>query len=389
MTRSIEKDSRCITYSYNVKDLSKEEMLGYLESVELAYDAQTNEIVAPTFRHDIFRTADLAEEVARFYGYDNIPVTLPKGGATTGGKSFKMQIEQIAREVARYNGFSQGMSYSFESPKVFDKLSLPEDAPERTAIKISNPLGEDFSIMRTISLNGMLSSLAFNYNHRNKNVRLFELGNIYLPKSLPLTELPDERMQFTLGMYGEGDFFSMKGVVEEFLEHVGITGRKTYDTEQKKPFLHPGRQARILSGDAVLGYLGEVHPRTAAAYGIGEKAYVAVIDMPVVVSMASFDIKYNGIARFPAVTRDISMLVPKSVKAGQIEDLLWQRGGKLLESVDLFDVYEGIQVKPGYKSMAYKLVLRSAERTLEDADINGVMKKVWNGLEHMGIEIRS
>ncbi len=370
-------------------NLSKEEMLGYLESVELAYDAQTNEIVAPTFRHDIFRTADLAEEVARFYGYDNIPVTLPKGGATTGGKSFKMQIEQIAREVARYNGFSQGMSYSFESPKVFDKLSLPEDAPERTAIKISNPLGEDFSIMRTISLNGMLSSLAFNYNHRNKNVRLFELGNIYLPKSLPLTELPDERMQFTLGMYGEGDFFSMKGVVEEFLEHVGITGRKTYDTEQKKPFLHPGRQARILSGDAVLGYLGEVHPRTAAAYGIGEKAYVAVIDMPVVVSMASFDIKYNGIARFPAVTRDISMLVPKSVKAGQIEDLLWQRGGKLLESVDLFDVYEGIQVKPGYKSMAYKLVLRSAERTLEDADINGVMKKVWNGLEHMGIEIRS
>ena len=370
-------------------DLSREEMLGYLESVELAYDAQTNEIVAPTFRHDIFRTADLAEEVARFYGYDNIPVTLPKGGATTGGKSFKMQIEQIAREVARYNGFSQGMSYSFESPKVFDKLSLPEDAPERGAIKISNPLGEDFSIMRTISLNGMLSSLAFNYNHRNKNVRLFELGNIYLPKSLPLTELPDERMQFTLGMYGEGDFFTMKGVVEEFLEHVGITGRKTYDTEQKKPFLHPGRQARILSGDAVLGYLGEVHPRTAAAYGIGEKAYVAVIDMPVVVSMASFDIKYNGIARFPAVTRDISMLVPKSVKAGQIEDLLWQRGGKLLESVDLFDVYEGIQVKPGYKSMAYKLVLRSAERTLEDADINGVMKKVWNGLEHMGIEIRS
>ena len=142
-------------------------------------------------------------------------------------------------------------------------------------------------------------------------------------------------------------------------------------------------------GDKVLGYLGEVHPSTAAVYGIGEKAYVAVLDMPVIVSMASFDIKYNGIARYPAVTRDISMLVPKTVKAGQIEDLLWQRGGKLLESVELFDVYEGIQVRPGFKSMAYKLVLRSAERTLEDADINGVMKKVWNGLESMGIEIRS
>lgn len=370
-------------------DLTKEEMLGYLKSVELEYDADTNEIVAPTFRHDIFRTADLAEEVARFFGYDNIPVTLPKGGATTGGKSFKMKIEEIARTVARYNGFSQGMSYSFESPKVFEKLSLPEDAPERRAIRISNPLGEDFSIMRTISLNGMLSSLAFNYNHRNKNVRLFELGNIYCPKSLPLTELPDERMQFTLGMYGDGDFFTMKGVVEEFLENVGISGRKTYDTSEKKPFLHPGRQARVIMGDKVLGYLGEIHPITASVYGIGEKAYVAVLDMPVIVSMASFDIKYNGIARYPAVARDISMLVPKAVKAGEIEDLLWQRGGKLLESVELFDVYEGIQVRPGFKSMAYKLVLRSAERTLEDADINGVMKKVWNGLEHMGIEIRS
>ena len=370
-------------------DVPAEKMLEYLQKVELAYDSETGEIVAPTFRADIFRTADLAEEVARFFGYDNIPVTLPAGSAAMGGKTLKMEIEAVAREVARYAGFSQGMCYSFESPKVFDRLRLPKDAPERTTVKISNPLGEDFSIMRTTPLNGMLTSLAYNYNHRNKNVRLFELGNIYLPKAVPVTELPDERMQFTLGMYGEGDFFTMKGVVEEFLEHVGIGDRKVYDTSDKKPYLHPGRQADIIAGGVKIGYLGEVHPKVASSYGIGDRAIVAVLDLPKVIEMSSFEIKYHGIARFPAVTRDISMLVPKTVLSGQIEDLLWQRGGKLLEEVHLFDIYEGVQVKSGFKSMAYSLQLRAADHTLEEAEINSVMKKIWNGLEHMNIEIRS
>jgi len=370
-------------------DLSADQMLAYLSRVELDLDEATGEIVAPTFRHDIFRTADLAEEVARFFGYDNIPTTLPSGEATTGGKSKKMRVEEIARNVAEFNGFSQGMCYSFESPKVFDRLRIPEGDALRSAIRISNPLGEDFSIMRTTSLNGMLTSLAFNYNHRNRDVRLYELGNIYLPKALPLTELPDERMQLTLGMIGEGDFFEMKGVVEEILEKAGIAGRKTYDTQEMKPFLHPGRQARVLVGDALVGYLGEVHPKVADTYGIGEKAYIAVLDMPVVTGLASFDRKYTGINRFPAVTRDISMLVPKTVKAGQIEQMLLQRGGKILESLKLFDIYEGVQVRPGYKSMAYSLVFRAADRTLEDGDVNAAMKKVWNGLESLGIEIRS
>ena len=369
-------------------DLSSEEMLDYLKGVELAYDKETNEIVAPTFRHDIFRTADLAEEVARFYGYDRIPVTLPSGEATTGRKSKKMRVEEIARDVAEFCGFSQGMCYSFESPKVFDKLMLPKDSPLRRAVQISNPLGEDFSIMRTLTLNGMLTSLAFNYNHRNKNVRLYELGNIYLPKDLPLTELPDERMQFTLGFYGDGDFFTLKGVVEEFLERAGIRDRKTYDPSDKKPFLHPGRQADILVGGVKVGFMGEIHPKTADQYDLGEKTYVAVLDMPVVVEMASFDRKYTGIARFPAVSRDISMLVPRTVTAGQIEGMILQRGGKILESCHLFDIYEGIQVKPGYKSMAYSLSFRAKDRTLEDADVTAAMKKIWNGLENLHIEIR-
>ena len=203
-------------------EIPAETMLEYFNRIELRYDEKTGEIVAPTWRQDIHCMADLAEEVARFYGYDKIGTTLPTGEATTGKLSYKLRIETIAREVAEFCGFSQGMTYSFESPKVFDKLLIPAEDTLRQTVVISNPLGEDFSIMRTLPLNGMLTSLSTNYNRRNKNVRLYELANVYLPKSLPLTELPDERMQFTLGMYGEGDFFTMKGVVEEFLEKISI-----------------------------------------------------------------------------------------------------------------------------------------------------------------------
>ncbi len=369
-------------------DIPKEEMLSYFEKIGLAYDEATGEIIAPTYRHDIFRMADLAEEVARFYGYDNIPTTLPKGESTTGKLSYKLRIEGVARDIAEFCGFSQGMTYSFESPKVFDKLLLAEDAPERKAIQILNPLGEDYSIMRTISLNGMLTSLATNYNRRNKDVRLYELGNIYLPQSLPLTELPEERMQFTLGMYGEGDFFTMKGVVEEFLEKVGMRKKETYDPNAGKPFLHPGRQANIIYDGTVIGYLGEIHPLVAETYGIGGRAYVAVIDMPEIVSRSTFDRKYEGIAKFPAVTRDISMVVPKEILAGQIEEMIEQRGGSILESYKLFDLYEGAQIKEGYKSVAYSIVFRAKDRTLEEADVAKAMKKILNGLESMGIELR-
>ena len=369
-------------------DISREDMLSYFHMIDLEYDEKTNEVIAPTFRHDLFRLADLAEEVARFYGYDNIPTTLPKGEATTGKLSFKLRIEEVARSVAEYCGFSQGMNYSFESPKVFDKLLLPADAPERRAISIMNPLGEDYSIMRTLSLNGMLTSLATNYNRRNKNVRIYELGNIYLPKELPLTELPEERMQFTLGMYGEGDFFSMKGVVEEFLEKAGLSKKESYDPKAGKSFLHPGRQANIIYDGTVIGYLGEVHPDVADTYGIGERAYVAVIDMPEVVSRANFDRKYEGIARFPAVTRDISMVMPKEIMVGQVEKVIEDKGGQYLESYALFDLYEGAQIKEGHKSVAYSIVFRAKDRTLEEADVSKAMDAILGALEEMGIELR-
>lgn len=369
-------------------NLSREEQLAYLGKVELAYDAATNEIVAPTFRQDIHRMCDVAEEVARFYGYNNIAVTLPSGEATTGKLSFKMLIESKARDVAEYCGFSQGMCYSFESPKVFDKLLLSPEDPRRNAVTISNPLGEDYSVMRTMSLNGILTSLALNYNRRNKSVRLYELGNIYLPKSLPLEELPEERMQFTLGFYGKGDFYDMKGVAEEFFGQIGLHEIVDYDGTPEQPFLHPGRQAKIVYQGSCLGYLGEVHPLVRASYGIGERAYVMVLDIPSVLEYATFDRKFTGIARYPAVTRDLSMVVSKEIEAAAIEKMIRQRGGKILESVQLFDIYEGAQVMTGYKSMAYSLVFRSPEKTLEEADVTAAMKKILNGLSSMDIVLR-
>ena len=370
-------------------ELTKEEMLGYLARVELAYDESTNEIVAPTFRQDIHCMADVAEEVVRFYGYDKVPTTLPTGEATTGKLPFKLRIEQIARDMAEYCGFSEGMTYSFESPKVFDKLLVPEGDALRNVITISNPLGEDYSIMRTTTINGMLTSLATNYNRRNKDVRLYELGNVYLPKSLPLTELPEERMHFTLGMYGAGDFFDMKGVCEEFFEKIGMKERVSYDPKAGKTYLHPGRQANMCYGGKVIGYLGEVHPAVADNYGIGDKAYIAVIDILAVLEFAGFAHKFTGIAKYPAVTRDLSLVVPKEVLAGQIEEVLEQRGGKILESYELFDIYEGSQIKDGYKSMAYSVVFRDHDKTLEESEINAVMKKILNGLTGLGIELRS
>ena len=369
--------------------LTKEEMLGYLAKVELTYDEASGEIVAPTFRQDIHCMADVAEEVARFFGYDKIPTTLPTGEATTGRLPFKLRIENVARDIAEYCGFSEGMTYSFESPKVFDKLRLPEDHMLRSAITISNPLGEDYSIMRTSTLNGMLSSLATNYNRRNKDVRLYELGNVYLPKALPLTELPDERTLFTLGMYGKGDFFDMKGVCEEFFEKAGMKKRVEYDPADKKPYLHPGRQADMIYEGKKVGYLGEVHPLTADAYGIGERAYIAVIDILSVLEFAGFNHKYTGIAKYPAVSRDLSLVVPHQVLAGQIENVLIQRGGKILESYQLFDIYEGSQIQAGYKSMAYSLVFRANDKTLEESEISAAMKKILNGLEDLGIQLRS
>lgn len=369
-------------------NVSEDQMCEYWNRVGLIPNKANKSVYIPTWRQDVLRLADLAEEVARFYGYDNIPTTLPSGEATQGGVSYETSIRNIARNVVEQFGFSEAMTYSFESPKVFDKLLVPEDSGLRNAIEISNPLGVDYSIMRTTPLNGMLTSLATNYNHRNKDVRLYELANVYLPKALPLTELPEEKMMLTLGMYGEGDFFDMKGCVEGIFEKTGIREVITYEPKEERTWLHPGRRADILAGEDTIGFLGEIHPEVADNYEIGTKVYVAVLDIEILAKMASFDVKYKGVAKFPAVTRDISLVMKKSVLAGQVEEVIRQSGGKLLEDYHLFDIYEGSNVGADEKSLAYSIRFRAKDRTLEDKDVTKVMDKILNKLESLGVVLR-
>lgn len=330
---------------------------------------------------------DIAEEVARFYGYASIPMSLPSGAAI-GGLSTELSIDERCRHSAEALGYSQAYLYSFESPKACDRLLLPEDAPERRQIRIQNPLGEDFSVLRTSSANGMLGSLSTNFKRKNRDIRLYEMANVYLPKSLPLTELPDERMQLTLGAYGDCDFFSVKGDLELILNRLGLKKRFHYDAACPQSFLHPGRRADILYEGRRLGYLGELHPEVLENYGIGERAYLAVLDMKEVYPFVRDEIRYLPLAKFPSVSRDFSMLVPLSVTAGEIEDVLIQRSGKLLEELKLFDIYIGAQVLSGYKSMAYTLTLRAKDHTLTEEEINAVVRKVLDGLNRLGIRLR-
>ena len=366
-----------------------EQMLHIFEMLGLTYNADTEMLTIPTYRQDLHCMADLAEEVARFYGYDKIPSTLTTINAGIGGIPVNQQIQGVARSVAEANGFFGGMTYSFESPKVFDKLLLPEDHELRQAIRISNPLGEDFSIMRTTPLSGMLTSLATNFNRRNKNVRLYEMGNVYLPHSLPLTELPDEKLQLTLGMYGEGDFFTLKGVVEELFEKLNFAADVEYVPVSEYPFLHPGRQAQIRKGKLLVGYLGQVHPEAVENYDMKGDVYVAVLDMDTVTMLTKSDIKYTGVAKFPGSGRDLALVCNKTVLAGDVEKILRKCGGALLESVTLFDVYEGEQLGEGKKSLAYSLLFRANDRTLADTEVNEKIDKMLAALAEKGIVLRA
>ena len=370
-------------------NISLEEAREYFDRLGIKINDGLKSVVVPYFRQDLLRNADLAEELARFFGYDKIPTTLPSGESTAGGETFGMEIEGKARELAEQFGFCEGMTFSFESPKVFDRLLLPLDAKEREAIEIKNPLGEDYSIMRTQIINGMLTSLGTNSARRNKNVRLYEISNIYLAKKLPLEDYPEEKKQFCLGMYGEGDFFVLKGVIEEFLYKVGMKKLPSYNADAGKTFLHPGRQAQIIYEDTVVGYFGEVHPLVQEAYGIAERTYVANIDLSVICKKANFTVKYEGIAKFPSVVRDISLVMDKSLTAGEIEKIIRSESGAILESLELFDIYEGERIGADKKSMAYSITFRNKEKTLEESEISAVMDKILKGLQTIGAVLRS
>ncbi|QUH30749.1 phenylalanine--tRNA ligase subunit beta [Vallitalea guaymasensis] len=363
-------------------DLSEYAMIKIFEKVDLKVDKNKGVVIVPTFRPDVEREADLAEEVARFYGYDNIPVTLATGTPTVGKKSYKQKIEDITRVVMENCGISEAMTYSFESPKVFDKIRLDVDDSLRKTVTISNPLGEDFSVMRTTTVNGMLTALSTNYNRRNESASLYELSYIYLPKDEEIKELPDERMQLTIGMYGDIDFYNVKGVVETLLNRLGIYEGYEYDPNVSINYLHPGRQAKITINKKELGIIGEVHPEVADNYNIDTRAYLAVIDMPVLVKKSNLEREYEPLAKYPAVNRDLGLLAKNEVLVGQIEAIIKQRGGKILKDIKLFDVYTGSQIEEGYKSLAFALTFRANDHTLKEKEISKTMSKILNGLEN-------
>lgn len=372
-------------------DIDIETQLSYFPPLGITYDEKTNLLTIPTFRQDLLREADIAEEVARFYGYDNIPSTLPSAAASQGGLTYRFVIAERIRTTLKAYGYSESMTYSFESPKVFDKLRIPEEDFLRQVIRISNPLGEDYSIMRTSLFNGLLSSLSTNYNRRNKKAALFELGNVYIPKALPLTELPDERATLCFGFYGEGDFFDLKGTLEQVLADIGVKLPRKYEPDHGIPFLHPGRQAlvTIKGGREKIAVLGQVHPSVAKTYGINTNVYLAQINLEALYALSGFERKYKAIPKYPAITRDLSLVMEKSVHADEIEGILSKCGGRLMESYELFDIYEGERIGEDKRSLAYSMTFRAPDRTLEDKDVNPLIEKMIEKLKEKGVELRS
>lgn len=361
-------------------NLTSEQMIEILNLVEIKSDGKTATI--PTFRPDLETEADIAEEVARFYGYNNIEATLSTGTPTVGKKTYKQSIIEKISNVMVCCGLNEALTYSFESPKVFDKLNIPENSNLRKTVTISNPLGEDFSIMRTSTLNGMLNSISTNYNRRNKEAHLFEISKIYLPKQLPLTELPEEKDVVTIAMYGGVDFFDAKGVFENVFNELGMAHKVDYSQAENINHMHPGRTAIITdNNNEEIGYIGEIHPQIASNYNIETKVYFGILYLDNLLQLANFDISYKPLPKFPSMQRDIAMLVKDEVNVKEIEKIIKEKGGKLLDSVNLFDVYKGEQIEKGYKSVAYSISFRSNEKTLTDEEVNAPMKKILKELE--------
>lgn len=371
--------------------ISEEEMVDIFARLEFAPNQGDKTVTIPTFRSDVTMMADLAEEVARLYGYDKIEPTLERAKPTRGQKSFEQLVEDDIHRVMNMYGVYGAMTYSFESPKVFDKLCIKADSPLRNVMKITNPLGEDYSIMRTTTLNGILTSLATNYNRRNPEAALYEIGKVYLKQEAEdgTLQLPQEPKKLTIGQYGkETDFFTMKGLIEALMTALHVE-KVSFERNTELEYMHPGRTANLLINGKVAGFFGEIHPQVAKNYSLDTRVYMAELDLATILKGINKNLSYTPLPKYPATTRDIAMLVSTDVLVGDLEKVIKQRGGKLLESVELFDVYQGEQIEAGMKSVAYKLVFRDNTRTLEDEDVQKVMKKILNGLEmNCGAKLR-
>ena len=386
---SVNKINEIIGTSFDADYMKK--TLDRIELETAIKNNETLEITVPTFRVDINTANDIAEEIARFYGYNKIEETMPQTKHLASRENTKLVVRNLIRTVSLAAGYSEARTYSFESEKVYDKLKYAKDAPERKFITIQNPLGPEFAVMRTQLINGMLISLANNYNKRNKNVRLFETANIYIPDELPLTKLPTEKEEVIYGAYGDTDFFAMKGIVEEVFARLGLSKKRKYipfaSSDMAEPF-HPNRSGEIFYGDEKIGVIGEIDPSIAESYEIEERPYIAILDIDKLTTLAKFETRYKPYAKYPEVIRDISVTVPSNIIASQIEEMITKKAGKNLASLNLFDIYEGAQVKEGFKSMAYNISFVSSDHTLTDAEVDSAMKNIVDGLKTLGIELR-
>jgi phenylalanyl-tRNA synthetase beta chain len=368
-------------------------MIAILEKIGFGVDYTHLTLTSPHFRPDIQIEADIAEEIARFHGYNNIKPTILEGKASGQGKLTPRQKSvDHARTTMNACGLSEIYTYSFVSEKVFDKIELPAGHELRNAVVISNPLGEDFKVMRTTMIPSILEALSLNYSHRNASAGLFEIGNVYLPNNDPQKNegLPFQKSILTIGIYGgDIDFYKLKGIVEALMDTLKV-GKYDFDQATDLPGWHPGRTAQIVSGRDSLGILGEIHPRVLTNFSAPERSYVAVIDLDMAYSRSSDKIKqYKQLPKYPSVDRDIALIIGDDVSAKSIESVILKKSEGLLEGIELFDFYKGPQVPEGHKSLAYSLTFRSSERTLTDEEVNKAMKSIVTELqETLGAKLR-
>lgn len=387
-THFLEVDSAWVN-KFLGSNISKEDMKKYLDSLDLNTTISGDMLIVecPTFRSDLNIKEDIAEEIARIYGYNNFKSTLPSCDTTKGGKSLKQSLEDKVVSTLVNSGLNQSISYSFVSTKIFDKLLFPEDSTLRDAVEIRNPLGEDFKIMRTTTLASMMESLGRNYAKSNEEAMLFEIGKIYI-KNQDENKLPEERNIVTLGMYGNLDYLELKGVVENILNSLGINS-PSFKRESSNLSFHPGKTAALYVGKDYIGVLGEIHPDVANNYGMDVRCFIAELNLDLLMKNSNMDRKYKALPKFPAMTRDIALLVDDEVLVQDIEDTIKKQGGGILESVKLFDVYKGKQIPEGKKSIAYSIVYRHSEKTLTDNEVTKVHDKILRSLEHkLGAELR-
>ena len=366
-------------------DISEADMIEYLRREEVP--VVDGMIQVPSWRPDLRVMADIAEEVARYYGYNNIETTLMRGATTMGGYSDEQKLENAAGAVARALGYSEIITYSFVSPSSFDAIRLPADSPLRKTVKLVNPLGEDTSIMRTVILPSMLDILSRNYAFKNKGVKLYEIGKIYLP--VEGQKLPDEPKRMIFGTYGEHEnFFTLKGEIDALLEQLNVHPA-AYIADTKNPSYHPGRCADIIIDGKKLGVIGQIHPLVAEGYGIDGEVYVAELDFTGLQAALAPERVFHSLPKFPTVSRDLALVCDEAMTVGMLEACIKKAGGKLLRSIQLFDIYRGPGIAPGKKSVAFSLELRADDRTLTDEDTTGVTNAVLEKLKNdLGVTLR-